>query len=380
MILGKSTKLNLNLDVFSSSIVNSSAQHYLGRSASQSTTVARDKTIVFTCSQSILCYTSSATEALNLAIQGYQRRLGKKMFVVSSAMEHPAVRETLLALESMGLAEIAYFPNNSKGQVEPDQVQEMLEALIASGRKPDMLAMMAVNNETGNILPFCEVGEICEALGIDYLCDATQAIGKTPFNFEESRASFAALSAHKFYGPMGVGALLIREDCREKLAPLMFGGKQEYGLRPGTQNVPGIVAMAEALEDAVTNLEKYNQKIREMRDYLQNQLQQRIPELVVNGDLDNRLPHALHVSIPGIPNEAVLGRVSHQLAISRGSACASGIERPSHVLQAMNLPTELQESALRISLGKHNTMEEMDAAANILVEAVDAIRRLQTAA
>ncbi len=206
------------------------------------------------------------------------------------------------------------------------------------------------------------------------LCDATQAVGKIPIKFDGWGITMLALSTHEMYGPKGVGALIVRKD--HPLEPLMYGGGQQRGLRPGTLNVPGIVGLGEACRLRQLEMEEDEKAIARKRDKLQALLRSKIPGLVINGDIENRLAGNLHISIPGVPNDAVIARVRHVLAISTGSACSSGVEAPSHVLTAMGLPDDVIEGALRIGLGKFTTDEEVERAANILSSTVSEIRRL----
>jgi cysteine desulfurase len=209
---------------------------------------------------------------------------------------------------------------------------------------------MAANNEIGNIYPIQQVGQIAKKYNIPFLCDASQAVGKIPMNFEEWGITYLTISAHKLYGPKGSGALVVRRGYQ--LNPIVFGGGHQKGLRSGTLNVPGIVG-----------------------DKLQGLLLDKIPDLVINGDLSSRLAGNLHISIPDVPNSAIIARVRQKLAISTGAACSSGVEAPSHVLQAMNLPTEIIEGALRIGIGKFTKIEEIEQAAEILSLAVQQTRQ-----
>jgi cysteine desulfurase len=233
---------------------------------------------------------------------------------------------------------------------------------------------MAANNEIGNIYPLQAIGQIAKRHNIPLLCDGSQAVGKIPIQFAEWGITYLAISAHKLYGPKGVGALVVRKG--HHLEPLIFGGGHQQGMRSGTLNVPGIAGLGEACRLRSLEMAEDEQAIAAKRDRLQNLLLANISGLVINGDTENRLAGNLHISIPGIPNTAVIARVRHQLAISTGSACTSGVEAPSHVLQALKLPEEVIEGSLRIGLGKFTTEEEVDQASCILTEAIEKIRQV----
>jgi cysteine desulfurase len=339
-----------------------------------------------------IIWTSGATESINLAIQGSLlaplSRSGRgaggegKLFgrgaggegkhrIALMPLEHKAVLDTCRALEKRGWAELVYLQVDSKGRLN----LEHLERVCAEG--VSLLCVMAANNEIGNIYPIQKIGQISQHYGIPFLCDGSQAVGKIPVQFEAWGITYLAISAHKFYGPKGVGALVVRKGYH--LEPLIFGGGHQRGMRSGTLNVPGIVGLGEACRLRSLEMEEDERAIASKRDRLQRMLLEKIPNLVVNGDIENRLAGNLHISIPGVPNSAVIARIRHKLAISTGSACSSGVEAPSHVLQAFSLPEEIVDGALRIGLGKFTTEEEINAAAEILVEAVTNIQQLSSA-
>lgn len=230
---------------------------------------------------------------------------------------------------------------------------------------------MAANNEIGNIYPVQEIGKIAQKYGISFLCDASQAVGKIPLNFEQWGITYLAISGHKFYAPKGIGALIVRKG--HHLEPIIFGGGHQKGLRSGTLNVLGIVGLGEACRLSKLEMAEDEKAIALLRDKLQNLLQEKIPNLVVNGDLTSRLAGNLHISIPGIPNSAIIARIRDQLAISTGSACSSGVTSPSHVLRAINLSDELIEGSLRIGLGKFTTDKEIEKSIEIISHAVNLI-------
>jgi cysteine desulfurase len=315
-----------------------------------------------------IVWTSGATESINLAIQGSllsplsRSRRGAggegKHRIALMPLEHKAVLDTCRALEKRGWAELIDLQVDSRGRLN----LKHLEQVCAEGLS--LLCVMAANNEIGNIYPVQAIGRIAQHYGIPFLCDGSQAVGKIPIQFAEWGITYLAISAHKLYGPKGVGALVVRRGYH--LEPLLFGGGHQQGMRSGTLNVPGIVGLGEACRLRSLEMEADEQEISKRRDRLQNLLLEKIPGLAINGDTEHRLAGNLHLSIPGIPNSAAIARIRHQLAISTGSACSSGVEAPSHVLQALNLPENLVEGALRIGLGKFTTDDEVTQAAEIL--------------
>jgi cysteine desulfurase len=308
-----------------------------------------------------IIFTSGATESINLAIQGtipFDSSSKIKPRIAVLPVEHKAVLDTCYALAKKGLAEVISLQVDSKGRLDLDH----LEKVCASGLS--LLCMMAANNEIGNIYPIQEVATIAKQYGIPFLCDASQAVGKIPIDFEGWGITYLAISGHKLYGPKGSGALVVRKGYR--LSPILFGGGHQKGLRSGTLNVPGIVGLGEACRLRLLEMEEDEKAIANLRDKLQNLLFEKIPGLVVNGDITSRLSGNLHISIPDVPNSAIIARVRHHLAISTGAACSSGVETPSHVLQAMGLSQEVIEGALRIGIGKFTTYEEIEQAASIL--------------
>jgi cysteine desulfurase len=305
-----------------------------------------------------ILWTSGATESINLAIQGSLPPNPDKPYRIALlALEHQAVLDTCLLFEQRSWAELIYLRVDCRGRID----LKNLAKTCAEGLS--LLCVMAANNEIGNIYPIQAIAQIAQKYNVPFLCDASQAVGKIPIQFTEWGITYLAISAHKLYGPKGSGALVVRKG--HSLQPILFGGGQQKGIRPGTLNVPGIAGLGEAARLAIAV----------KRDRLQQLLSDQIPSLVVNGDLDNRLAGNLHISIPGIPNSAVIARVRHQLAISTGSACSSGVEAPSHVLTAIGLPSELIEGALRIGLGKFTTDQEIEQAAKIIIEAVQQIKK-----
>ena len=318
-----------------------------------------------------IIWTSGATESINLAIQGsLPSHPDKPHRIALLPLEHKAVLDTCQILEERGWAQLIYLQVDSKGRLDRDH----LEQVCAEGLS--LLCVMAANNEIGNIYPIQEIGQVAQRYNIPFLCDASQAVGKIPIQFEAWGITYLAISAHKLYAPKGVGALVVRQGYR--LEPSIFGGGHQKGMRSGTLNVPGIVGLGEACRLRSLEMSEDERAIAIKRDYLQNLLIGKIHNLVINGDLDNRLAGNLHISIPGIPNGAVVARIRHKLAISTGSACSSGVEAPSHVLQVLKFPEELIHGSLRIGIGKFTVNEEIEPAATILSEAIYQIHAIHS--
>ena len=316
-----------------------------------------------------ILWTSGATESINLAIQGgLTTNPDNPHRIALLPLEHKAVLDTCHALEKRGWAELIYLRVDSKGRLDLDYLSQVCTKGLS------LLCVMAANNEIGNIYPIQAIAQIAQRYNIPLLCDASQAVGKIPIQFEEWGITYLAISAHKFYGPKGSGALVIRDGYH--LEPLLLGGGHQKGMRSGTLNVPGIVGLGESCRLRSLEMEADEQAVATKRERLQQILLNSIPDLMINGDIENRLAGNLHLSIPGIPNSAVIARVRHKLAISTGSACTSGVESPSHVLRALGLSSSLMEGSLRIGLGKFTTDNDIDLAAKFLTNAVKQIREV----
>lgn len=314
-----------------------------------------------------IIWTSGATESINLAIQGsLTANPANPHRIALLPLEHKAVLDTCQALEKRGWAELVYLNIDSQGHLDLNHLEQVCQNGLA------LLCVMAANNEIGNIYPIQTIGQIAQRHNIPFLCDASQAVGKIPLDFEWG-ITYLAISAHKLYGPKGVGALIVRRGYQ--LEPLIFGGGHQQGMRSGTLNVPGIAGLGEACRLRQLEMVEDEQAIALRRDRLQQMLLQQIPNLVINGDATNRLAGNLHISIPGIPNSAIISRIRHRLAISTGSACSSGVEAPSHVLQALKLPEAVIEGALRIGIGKFTTDEAIFEAAMILIDEIQKTTR-----
>ncbi|WP_414574610.1 cysteine desulfurase family protein [Anabaena sp. CCY 9402-a] len=346
-----------------------SVDHGYGDEAAKAVKQARQEIAeLINASPKEIIFTSGATESINLAIQGHISQQNTPAKIIVSPVEHKAVLDTCKALAKKGLIEIIWLKVNQQGQID----LEHLEKVCCEGAS--LLCLMAANNEVGTIYPIEKIGAIASCYHIPFLCDASQAVGKIPLNFQDWGITYLAISGHKLYAPKGVGALVIKKD--HHLPPMIYGGGHEQGLRSGTLNVPGIAGLGEACRLRQSEIETDESNIAVLRSQLQNVLQSNIPNLVVNGDINNRLSGNLHISVPDIPNSAIIARVRHQLAISTGAACSSGVVAPSHVLQAMNLSENIIEGSLRIGIGKFTTKAEINKASSVIINAVNAIHQI----
>lgn len=324
-----------------------------------------------------IVFTSGATESDNLAIKGiaWQAKLdagsgAPAPHVVTTAIEHHAVLHAADALERQGFPVTRVAPNH-EGIVSVEAV--------AAALRPEtcLVSVMYANNETGAIQPVAEIGRLCRERGIPFHTDAVQAAGLLPLGVDTFNCDLLSLSAHKFYGPKGVGVLFVRRGM-----PILFqqdGGGQESGRRGGTENVPGIVGLAAALEKAEGLRDASVTRFGGLRDRLWDEIRAAIPDAELNGPADPalRLPHNLNVAIPGVQGETVLlGLDMEGVAASAGSACTTGNAEPSHVLRAMGLSDERCRASLRFTLGRDNTAEEIDDAADALAATVGRVREL----
>ena len=288
-------------------------------------------------------FTTGATEGIRLALAiACTKRTPLR--IALSRVEHKAVLETVQGLHREGRATVSWINVDSRGRISLEAIREALKNGI------DLLCLMAANNEVGTIYPVEAAATLAAEFGAEILVDATPAIGRTPVSAEDWGIDYLVLSAHKIYGPKGAGAL-VGPSARTSAADQVAG-------HPGTPNVPAIVGFGEACRIAAAEGPDDRTHARSLRDRLEHALLEAVPDLIINGDQANRLGNNLHISPIGAPNDAILARLQNCVAISTGAACSSGAQEHSHVLRAMNLPRELQESALRISTGKFNTADD----------------------
>lgn len=343
----------------------SSFSHCYSDEAEKAVNLAREQVAsLINASPKEVIFTSGATESINLAIFGCIRNCETKHKIAVLPVEHKAILDTCNNLAKRNIAETLYLKIDSKGILDLDDLEEKCKQGLS------LICVMAANNEIGNIYPFEKIGEIAQKYNIPFLCDATQAVGKIDIDFEKSKITYLALSAHKMYGPKGIGALIIRKG--HSLHPLLCGGGQQRGLRPGTLNVSGIAGLGETCRLRQIEMHEDEEKIRTKRDMMQNILFEKFPEMLINGDTENKLAGNLSISIPGISNSEVIKKIKDKLAISTGSACSSGSY--SHVLTALNIPDQVMEGTLRIGLGKYTSNEDINQAIEIISTAIQELK------
>ena len=349
---------------------NPSSIHTLGRKAREAVEEARGRVAALIgANASEIVFTSGGTEANNLAIQGVARaRKDRGNHIVTSAIEHHAVLKTCQYLERNGFT-VTYLPVDHHGIVNPEDIKKALTD------KTILVSVMHANNEVGTIEPIDEIGRIVTERGIPFHTDAVQSAGKVPLNVKEMSVDLLSISAHKFHGPKGIGALYIREGI--SIDPILYGGEQEKGIRSGTENVASVAGLGKACELASKAVPVLSNKIRKMRDTLQERISAAVPGLKINGHPVSRLPNCLSVSIPGLIGETILRDLDARgIAVSAGSACTSHSVEISHVLSAMGLPAETAQGTVRLSLGIINTPDEIEYAAASFVEVVEKLKTL----
>lgn len=349
---------------------NASSIYQLGRKNRKAVEDAREKVAkVLNCDVGEIYFTAGGSESDNTAIRGiaYSYR-DKGNHIITSKIEHPAVLETCKQLEKEGF-EVSYINVDSNGILDLEELTKAIRSTTI------LITVMFANNEIGTIQPIKEIGEIAKEHQIVFHTDAVQAVGNVKIDVKEMQIDSLSMSGHKFYGPKGIGALYVKKGV--KFDTLIHGGHQERNKRAGTENVAGIVGLGTAIELAYRDLEEHNRKIKELRDYYVEQVEQRIPYIKVNGDRERRLPGNSNISFRFIEGEGLLLNLDLKgICASSGSACTSGSLDPSHVLLAIGLPHEIAHGSLRISIGKYNTKEEVDYLIENLVEIVNRLREM----
>lgn len=369
---------------------NPSSAHSFGQEAMAGINQAR-KILAdfFNCAADEIIFTSGATESNNLAIRGFieaNKSVNKKsvQHIITSQIEHPAVFAVCQALEREG-AEVSYVGVNKEGIVNVADIQKAIK------QNTVLVSIMYVNNETGVIQPIREIGKMIEKYNkgkiplnpplqkgetahsrIVFHTDATQAVNYCNCNAQYLHVDMLSMSGHKIYGPKGVGALYVKKGIH--LQPIAYGGHQENGIRSGTYNTPGIVGLGKAIEIISV---KENIKILKLRDKIINEILKKLPDVFVNGSMESRIQSNINFSFKNVDGESVMIMLDMEgIAVSTGSACASGSHNPSHVLTAMGISPRLAESSIRITLGKYNTAREIDYFIKKLVEIVKKLRRV----
>lgn len=358
------------LPYFSIHYGNASSIYSIGRKSRKAVEEAREKVgraIGATAKE--IYFTACGSESDNLAIKGvaYANR-EKGNHIITSKIEHPAVLNTCKTLEKQGFT-VTYLNVDQEGQISLDELKEAIT------EKTILISIMFANNEVGTIQPIKEIGAIAKSHNIYFHTDAVQAIGNVKIDVQELNIDLLSMSAHKFYGPKGMGALYVKTGV--KLERIQDGGHQEKNKRAGTENVAGIVGIGKAIELAYQNFDAYNQKLTELRDYYISQVEEKIPYIKVNGHRTKRLPGNANISFRFIEGESLLLILDGKgICASSGSACTSGSLEPSHVLLAIGLPHEVAHGSLRTTFGEENTKEDVDFLVETLVEAVAKLRNM----
>ena len=351
---------------------NASSYYQLGKDARKALEEAREKAAACIGARpDEIIFTAGGTEADNLALRGVARALRKQgNHMIASCIEHHAVLETCQALVEEGF-EVTFVPVDEQGRVDPDEVRRKLRSGTI------LLSVMAANNETGVIQPLKEISAIAREQGVLVHTDAVQAVGKIAVDVDEMGVDLLALSAHKVYGPKGVGALYVRHGT--PLISTMTGGHQELGLRAGTENVAGIVGLAEAMTIATETLEQEAARLAGLRDRLERGILEQVDKVRVNSGRASRVPNTSSMSFPFVDGESILLHLDLRgICASTGSACTTDSPEPSHVLQAMGLEPRLAQGSIRFSLGHDNTAQQIDGTVEAMAKIVPQLCTIST--
>lgn len=321
-------------------------------------------------SEKEIIFTSGATESNNLALQGVAEMYAEKgNHIITTPIEHKAILDTVEALERKGF-KIDFAEIDQFGRVKPESVRALIN------EKTILVSIMFANNEVGTINPIAEIGKICKEKGVLFHTDAVQAVGKVDVNVEAMGIDLLSMTAHKIYGPKGVGALFVRrKNPRVRLSALLHGGGHERGMRSGTLNVPGIVGFGKACELAKKLMPTEMPRIKAMRDRLHNGIRAKLDETYLNGHPTERLPNNLNLSFAYVEGESLMMAMK-ELAVSSGSACTSASLEPSYVLKALGVGEDLAHTSIRFSIGRFTTEEEIDFAIQKVIQAVTKLRDL----
>jgi cysteine desulfurase len=317
-----------------------------------------------------IIFTSGATESDNLMIKGVAEMYREKgNHIITQAIEHKAVLDTCKRLEKYGY-EVTYLPVGKDGRVNPEEVRKAIKPTTI------LITIMYANNEIGAINPIQEIGKIAKEHGIIFAVDGVQAVGKIPVDVQKDNIDLLAITAHKIYGPKGVGALYVRRrNPRVQLSAVIDGGGHERGMRSGTLNVPGIVGLGKACEVAQQEMAEESKKMLALRERLRKGLEAKLDEVFINGSMEHRLPNNLNMSFAYVEGESLLMGIN-DIAVSSGSACTSATLEPSYVLKALGVGEDLAHTSIRFGLGRFNTEEEVDYVIDKMVQVVSKLREL----
>lgn len=347
----------------------SSINHTFGWEAEEAVEIARERVAdLIGATANEITFSSGATEAVNLAIRGIARaNPDKRNHIITCATEHKVVLDTCESLEGEGF-KVTYLYVDKYGSIDLNELEDSItdETILVS--------LMHANNEIGTIHPLEEISKITRNMNIPLLSDATQSVGKIPVDVKEFGVDMITFSSHKIYGPKGAGLLYINKNSKPDITPILTGGGQEKGVRPGTLNVPAIVGFGKACELCTKEMEADSNRLSKLRSQLESEIAE-IDGTVFNGDLKNRLPYMTNVSFRNIDSSHLLRRLKN-LAVSQGSACTSATHKPSHVLKAIGLSDELALSSLRIGLGRFTTEEDIEYAIRDIKEVIPRLKML----
>ena len=348
-----------------------SRNHEFGWVAEQAVEQARERIAkLIGANTKEIIFTSGATESDNLAIKGVAEMYREKgNHIITQATEHKAVLDTCKRLEKYGFR-VTYLPVQKDGRIDLEDLKRAMDD------KTILVTIMAANNEIGSLQPIREIGALCHERGVLFHTDAVQAIGKVPFNVVQDNVDLASITAHKLYGPKGVGALYVRrKNPRVQLVAQIDGGGHERGMRSGTLNVPGIVGLGKACAIAHEGMAEEAKKLSALRDRLKDKIMGQLDEVYINGSIEHRLPHNLNISFAYVEGESLLMGIN-DIAVSSGSACTSATLEPSYVLKALGAGDDLAHSSIRFGIGRFNTEAEVDYVAERVVETVKRLREL----
>jgi cysteine desulfurase len=348
---------------------NPSSMHTFGGQIGHRIQHARQQVAdILGCEPGEIIFTSGGTESNNTAIKSTLSAAPDKRKIITTRVEHPAVLAVCRQLENHGYA-VVELQVDKKGQLNLAELEKQIDDQTA------LVTIMYANNETGTIFPIEKIAQLVTSRGIIFHTDAVQAVGKIPLNLSKSNIDLLSLSGHKLHAPKGVGVLYVRKGTR--LSPFMLGGHQEAGRRAGTENVPGIVGLGTACELATKNIEQENNRVKYLRDKLENAILQKCPDCRINGDKNHRLHNTTNISFEYIEGEAILLMLDKfGICASSGSACTSGSLEPSHVLRAMGVPFTAAHGSIRFSLSRYNTEAEVDYAIEKIPPVINRLREL----
>jgi len=357
-------------DVMNDNYGNPSSVHSFGQRAKAALDQARASVAAAIGAEPAEIYfTSGGTEADNLALKGAAQAVLKKgNHVIVSSIEHHAILESGHFMQKNGY-EVTFLACGKDGRIAVDSLRDALKPTTT------VVSVMMANNETGMIQPVADMAALCREKGVLFHTDAVQAVGKIPVNVKDLGIDMLSLSAHKFYGPKGVGALYVKQGVR--VTPLLHGGSHEKRRRAGTENLPGIVGLAKALEIALARREHAQARMTELSSYFIQNVQSRIEHVYLNGSLTNRIPSTVNLSFQGVEGESIILSLDLKgIAVSSGSACTSGALEASHVLMAMGIDPLLAQGSIRFSLGRQTTKEQLDYTVSVLPDIISRLRAM----